>query len=295
LNEERIVPKQYLPSYEIDLEELLDLLNRGVALEFLEVYSPFHEGVGISTILHDGCYGNNTYVLVGESGIGYCEGNHDWEPVEIQPFGAVPVIGVAFGQDDKNEDIFVAIDTTNRYSVSRDGKVWEYVYTLEGNYDFEAITYFNRTFVILCSDGKVLRSVFNNGNLASWVEQDDTPNTTEACNDIVGGNNIYVVVGNNGRICVSPDASHFVPITTPTNENITSENLLCVAFGKGNFLVGGEHNTLIQGTNNTDYKIIPSPFTGTESITGTGYNAKTGLYIITNAIGAIATSADKLR
>jgi hypothetical protein len=206
---------------------------------------------------------------------------------ETQPFGDVPVVGVAFGEDDLEQSLFVAIDTEKRYSVSRNGIDWESVYTLTGDYDFEAITYFNRTFVILCSNGVILRSVFSNGEVVGFDEQADSPNITAYCNDIAGGNDLYAAVGNEGKIRISPDASHFSAADSPTAEDLFSET-----FGKGKFLIGGANNTLIAGTNGTDFQKIISPFKGSAAITGTGYSQEDGLYIVTNADGEIATSAD---
>jgi hypothetical protein len=286
LGTDNLVPEIHLPPFNIDIEQIVNVINGGIGLQFLEQISPFHEGVYVSTIIHDGAYGNGVHVLVGEAGIGYSRNNTEWTLVATQPF-SVAAVGIAFGVDDSNKNVFVAIDTENNCSLSNNGMNWNYVHSFGGSYDFEAIAYYNRLFVILCSDGEVLR-VTVTGQTLSWFEQEDSPNITAKCNDIEGGNNIYVVVGNNGKICTSEDASHFV-----TAESPTTNDLLTIAFGRGTFLIGGANNTLIKGTTGTNFERITSPFVNNSvSITGIGYDADSGIFIVTTSDGQVATTTD---
>ncbi|MDR0336092.1 MAG: hypothetical protein LBI18_03280 [Planctomycetaceae bacterium] len=286
LDNENFVPKEHLPPTEINIEQVVNVIKGGQGLEFLEQISPFQQGFGVSTVIHDGCYGNDVHVFVGEAGIAYSDNNGNWTLSDTQPFGNIPVVGVAFGVDDNENNIFVSIDKTKRYSTSRDGKAWDYIYNMKDNYDFEAIAYYNRTFLILCSDGEILHSSFKNGNI-SFTDQADSPNITAQCNDIEGGNDIVVTVGNGGKICISDDASHFMDAVSPT-----TEDLLTVTFAKGTFLIGGDNNTLITGTDGTDFERIVSPFSGNAHITGTGYDSQNGIFIVTNSNGQIATSSN---
>lgn len=293
LDESAIVPKLHLPPMEIDIEQIVQYLLNGYKLEFLEQVSPFKGGPGVSTILHDAAFGRvddePIYILVGEPGIGWSNNVSQWQMSETQPFGEIPVVGVSFGEDDLLRPIFVSVDTTKRFSVSRSGKNdWADAVTLEGDYDFEAINYYNRTFLILCSNGVILRSVFENGNLVRWDEQADSPNITERMNDIFGGNNLWLAVGNGGRIRLSEDASHFVPVESPT-----TEDLLCGCSGKGKLVVAGRNNTLLIGMTGEDFVLSSvRPFKENTDITGLGYSPDDGLFIATNSIGGISVSSD---
>ncbi|MDR1271046.1 MAG: hypothetical protein LBK82_16145 [Planctomycetaceae bacterium] len=286
LDGDRHVPKEFLPPMEVNIEQIINVINGGHGLEFLEQISPFPQGIGVSAILHDGTFGNGVSVLVGETGIGYCEEGGAWTRSATQPFGNVPAVGAAFGKDEQDQDIFVSISTTNRISLASNGKEWSVPYAVDERYDFEAICYYNRTFLILCSDGEVLRLTISNNNI-NYDEQGDTPNITAYCNDIEGGNGIIVVVGNTGHIRVADDASHFSVAESPTEED-----LLTVIFAKGTFLIGGRNNTLIIGTKKTDFHKIVSPFTGNAAITGTGYDAENGIITITNENGEVATTSN---
>ncbi|MDR0704745.1 MAG: hypothetical protein LBF88_07115 [Planctomycetaceae bacterium] len=280
LGEDRIVPKEFLPPFDVNINDL----NK---LEFLQIYSPFNVGINIPSIIHDGAYGNNIHVFAGEKGLAYSKNNSEWAFCVTQPFGNIPAVGAAFGQDDQERDVFVAISTENQFSVSYQGNdlgnAWDEVSTINGDYDFEAVCYYNRFFIILCSNGVVLRST----DLVYWTEQADSPNITAFCNDIEGGNDVIVVVGNTGRICISDDASHFVVADSPS-----LEDLLTVTFGSGTFLIGGENNTLLKGTGADDFVPVSSPFENNAAITGTGYEPDRGLFIVTNAEGQIATTTD---
>jgi hypothetical protein len=168
LGADNIVPEIHLPAMEINVNEIVNVINSGIGLKFLEQISPFPKGVGVSSIIHGGTFGKGIYVLVGEAGIGWSDNLTVWQLSDTQPFNNVPVVSSAFGKDDKDNDIFITIDTENHYSISRNGKSWGARYDFDYNYDFEAITYYNRTFIILCSNGEILHSVFNNGNLTGW-------------------------------------------------------------------------------------------------------------------------------
>lgn len=294
LGPDGIVPKTQLPPMEIDVEQIVNYLVGGHELEFLEQNSPFPRGPGVSTIIHDAATavidGTGVYVMVGEPGIAWSDNVAQWQMAATQPFGTVPVVGVESGVDDLQQPLFIAIDTNRRYSVSRTGKNdWSAAVELDGDYDFEAICYYNRTFLVLCSNGVILRSVFADGELVGWDEQADSPNITERLNKIVGGNSLYLGVGNGGRIRYSHDASHFSVAVSPT-----TQDLLSACHGKGTFVIGCADGSLLTGTDETDIALAAAkPFkNSTAAITGLGYSHEDGLFVATNADGGIATSGN---
>ncbi|HBT76579.1 MAG TPA: hypothetical protein DEB39_06550, partial [Planctomycetaceae bacterium] len=223
--------------------------------------------------------------LCGEQGIGVGETATDWRLPDTQPFGNAIVQGMAAGRNENDQEILIAVDTGRRVSYTLDGETWSEPEIL-GEYDFEDISYFNRTFTILCSNGHVLRSAFS-GGVPTWHEQASSPNVTERLNTIKGGNDIWIAAGNGGRIRLSTDATHFSAVSSPTTEDIFAG-----CFGQGKFVLGGANNTLLRGTSGDDFETITGPFAGNAAFTGLGFSKEDGLFIATNAMGEIATSSD---
>ncbi len=243
LGNDNLVPKLHLPPCEIDLEKLAEYLSRGGKLEFLEQPSCFYAGPLVSSILYDGAYAFEKYWLCGERGIGCSEAGSDWRLLDPQPFESEPdgrsiiVQGMAAGLDDLDREILVAVDTDNRVSFTHDGLHWSEPESL-GDYDFEDICYYNRTFTILCSNGHVLRSFFVEGT-PLWEEQASSPNVTARLNKIRGGNGVWIAVGNDGRMRRTIDAANFEPLDSPTDAD-----LFALCYGQGRFVFGDDEGKI---------------------------------------------------
>ncbi len=281
LDGDGLVPKRHLPPFDVNV--VIEAMKNN--LEFVEMRSCFQRGPGVSSILHDATEINGTLVMVGEAGIGFSRDVLNWTPVAGQPFEKA-VISVTTGIDPDGKAMAVAIDTHRSFSVSRNGIDWSEKITLDGDYDFSYIAYYNRTFIIACSNGPVLRSVWNEGTI-DFVEQEDGPEFTRGLTRVVGGNGLYVGVGNGGMIRASADASHFEPVESPT-----TKNLYVIAHGKATFVAGGEGGELIVG-DGLEFKVSTAkPFKANADIMGLSYIESTGTFIATNRAGEIAVSTD---
>ena len=127
VDENNILERKHWPPVDGVIQEVVDIARTG--RKFEQVFSPFHRGPGLSSIIHDADHftdtSGNYYVMVGEAGIGYANDPMVWKPADNQPFGTVPAIGCRFGEDDSNEIVCVSIDTEHRITISRDfGKTW---------------------------------------------------------------------------------------------------------------------------------------------------------------------------
>lgn len=276
LDLDNLVPMIHVPP--IDLTDLLNSLQAN--LEFVEVVSPFPQGIGVSSVLHAGCSIGEILSLGGEAGIGYSNGGATWHLVENQPFDA-PVVGMAAGLNHDNEMTAFAIDTQKSFSTSRDLVEWSEKTTLDGNYDFSWVYYYNKTWVITSTNGQILRSVWN-GMGYDFAEQEDGPEFTEGVVRTIGGNGQWIGFGLGGRIRRSTDASHFSPVESPI-----ATDLYCGDYGNGIFVLGGENGTIVFG-NGSEFEIGTSPFGNEQDVMSITFIKSIGMFLVTNRIGEIA-------
>ena len=151
---------------------------------------------------------------------------------------------------------------------------------------FVAVGYYQTT---SASYGLILKSV-NEG--ASWTQV--TPDltttsfiTTYSLNAITSGNNLLVIVGDNGVIFTSINGSNWDPQVSGISDNLND-----IVYGNGKFIAVGDNGTIIVSTNNgvtwSDYS-----YTTTTTLNGITYNNTNNDYVIVgnNNLTLLSTDA----
>jgi hypothetical protein len=168
------------------------------------------------------CYGNGTFVAVGEPGSLYT--SSDGETWTWRNSGENQSLGdVAFGGG-----AFVAVGGGGTILSSPDGVTW--TWRNSGiNQDLYGVVYGSNTFVAVGDQGSILTSPDG----ATWALWNSS--THQSLKKVTYGNGIFVAVGGNGIILTSPDGAAWTVQNSGTRAHLEG-----VAYGKKTFVAVGE-------------------------------------------------------
>lgn len=149
------------------------------------------------------------------------------------------------------------------------------------NYNFKSVISVGDKFIATADGGRVMYST----NGTTWgVTATDSPINLQACAfSTIAGKDLYVAVGDNGKVMTSPDCLVFTSRTSGIASNLNS-----IIFDNGKYIAVGDSGKIVTSTN---------AFNWTTRVSGVGSRlnkvAKFGTkYIAVGDGGVILTSSD---
>lgn len=178
-------------------------------------------------------------------------------------------------------NLFVAVGNSGIVSTSSDGMTWT-VRDVGLTTQVNAAVFFNNYYMVCGSYGAISYS----SNLTTWTLVERSSMNTTKITGIAANNDLFVIVGENGKLCTNIDTSFLD--TRLQYCNFGHRNINSVTYGNGLFVIAGDNGQLSTSPDGESWTARTSGF-GTSSISFVKFVNNT-MFFAASTIGAYATS-----